>query len=89
MLYQKKAHMLQSEQGANAGNIGLIMDDGLYQRQQWAKVVNSYTGFNIQCEVSEVAVGVDKNMDGEVSDEPMDENQGQGPIDNPAVGGMM
>jgi hypothetical protein len=82
MLYQKKAHMLESEQSANTGNIGLIMDDGLYQRQQWANIVNSYTGFNIRCEVSEVAAGIDKNMDGEISDEPADEYNGQTPVDD-------
>lgn len=88
MVYQKKAHMLQDEQNANAGNIGLIMDDGLKQRQEWARIVNSYTGFDIQCEVAEVAVGIDKNMDGEISDEPMDADNGQAPIDNPQAGGI-
>ena len=68
-LFQKKAHMLESEQEMNAGNVGLIMDDGLLLRQWAAICANSLWGTNIWCEVSETVVGIDKNMDGEISDE--------------------
>lgn len=68
-LFQKKAHMLEAEQEMNAGNVGLIMDDGLILRQWAAICANSLWGTNIWCEVSETVVGIDKNMDGEISDE--------------------
>lgn len=77
-LFQKKAHMLEAEQESNQGNVGLIMDDGLFQRQEFCNFVNSYTGLGMWCEVSETVVGIDKNMDGEISDE----QDGQKPTDN-------
>ena len=81
-LFQKKAHMLEAEQESNQGNTGLIMDDGLFQRQQFCNIVNSYTQLGIWCEVSETVIGVDKNGDGEISKE----DDGQAPMDAP-VGG--
>ena len=68
-LFQKKAHMLEAEQEMNAGNVGLVLDDGLLLRQWGAICANSIWGTNIWCEVSETVVGIDKNMDGEISDE--------------------
>lgn len=78
-LFQKKSHMLEAEQETNTGNVGLVMDDGLFQRQHWCDIVNSYTGLGIWCEVSETVIGIDKNMDGEISDE----EDGQAPMDAP------
>ena len=71
--------MLEAEQETNTGNVGLVMDDGLFQRQHWCDIVNSYTGLGIWCEVSETVIGIDKNMDGEISDE----EDGQAPMDAP------
>lgn len=68
-LFQKKAHMLEAEQEMNAGNVGLVYNDGLLLRQWGAICANSLWGTNIWCEASECVVGIDKNMDGEVSDE--------------------
>jgi hypothetical protein len=74
--------VLEAEQESNQGNTGLIMDDGLFQRQQFCNIVNSYTQLGIWCEVSETVIGVDKNGDGEISKE----DDGQAPMDAP-VGG--
>lgn len=71
-LFQKRQHMLQSEQDMNAaggGSVGLVMQDGLSIRQNFCDIVNSIWGLGIWCDVSETVSGTDKNMDGELSDQ--------------------
>ena len=67
-LFQKKAHMLQSEQNMNAGGgaTGLAMQDGLELRQRFCNIVNSIWGLGIWCDVSETVSGMDTNGDGQV-----------------------
>lgn len=67
-LFQKKSHMLEAEQDMNSGNIGLVYQDGLSLRQKFCDIVNSIWGLGIWCEASETVVGIDKNLDGEISD---------------------
>lgn len=67
-IYQKKAHMLQTEQQGNAGNIGYIIQDALISRQDACDLINSIWGIGIWCEVSEVMLGMDKTGDGLVMD---------------------
>lgn len=67
-LFQKKSHMLESEQQMNEGNVGLVYQDGLTLRQKFCDIVNSIWGLGISCEASEVVVGVDQTMDGEIAD---------------------
>lgn len=67
-LFQKKAHMLQSESDMNSGSVGLVMQDGLTLRQNFCNIVNSIWGLGIWCEVSENAIGIDRNMDGQIGD---------------------
>lgn len=68
-LFQKKSHVLESEQEMNTGNVGLIMQDGLTIRESFCDMVNSLFGLGIWCEVSETVIGLDTNMDGVISDE--------------------
>ena len=68
-LFQKKSHVLESEQEMNTGNVGLIMQDGLTIRENFCDMVNSLFGLGIWCEVSETVIGLDTNMDGLISDE--------------------
>lgn len=68
-LFQKKSHMLESEQQMNEGNVGLVYQDGLTLRQKFCDIVNSIWGLGISCEASEVVVGVDQTLDGQISDE--------------------
>lgn len=63
-IFQKKAHMLESEQEMNAGNTGLILQDSLTLRQNFATICNSIWGTSIWCEPSETVMGVDVNGDG-------------------------
>ena len=68
-LFEKKAHMLQSEADMNASTTGLVLQDGLAIRQRFCDIVNALFGVGISCEISETASGVDQNMDGLVTDE--------------------
>ena len=63
-LFQKKSHMLEAEQEMNAGNLGLIMADGLTLRQNFCNIINSIWGLGMWCEPAETAVGADMDMDG-------------------------
>ena len=76
-LFQKKSHMLESEQEMNTGNNSLVYEDGLSLRQHFCDVVNSIWDLGIWCEDSEEAMGIDPTMmmdDG--SEEPEQEESG-------------
>lgn len=80
-VFAKKAHMLEAEQETNQGNTGLIYNDGLGIRQYACHLLNALFFTDIWCEASETVVGIDKNMDGEISDE----QDGQLPLDHPKM----
>lgn len=82
-LFMKKSHMLEDEQALANGDVALVMEDGLKIRQQFCNIANSLFGIGIWVEVAEPAVGIDKNMDGEISDE----EDGQEPVDMQVGGG--
>ena len=77
-VFTKKAHMLESEQEMNTGNIGLIYNDGLLRRQYGCVCANLLWGTNMWVEADETIAGLDKNMDGEISEEA----DGQESVDN-------
>ena len=49
--YQKTEHMLQSEADMNSSPIDAVIQDGLYQRQQFCNLFNSIFGTTIWCEI--------------------------------------
>ena len=67
-LFEKKAHELQSEADINGGPVGLVMQDGLSIRQNFANIVNSIWGIGIWCEPAENIMGADMNGDGVIYD---------------------
>lgn len=67
-LFEKKAHLLESENAINQANVGLVYQDGLTIRQKFCDIVNSIWGLGIWCEPSETVLGVDQNMDGAAYD---------------------
>lgn len=67
-LFQKKAHMLESENSANSGNVGLVYQDGLTIRQNFCNIVNSIWGLGIWVEPSESVLGIDMDGDGRAYD---------------------
>lgn len=62
-LFQKHSHMLQAEQEMNAGNTGLVAEDGLRNRQMFATICNSWFGTMMWCEPSECTLGIDRDGD--------------------------
>lgn len=68
-LFQKRSHMLEAEQEMNSGNAGLILQDSLYNRQMFCLIANSIWGTSIWVEASETALGIDRNMDGQIATE--------------------
>lgn len=82
-IFQKKAHELQAEAALAGGNTNLVIQDSLAIRQRWCNIINAQTGLGIWCEISETASGLDKNFDGEVSDEQDGQEQS---LDNQEVG---
>ena len=67
-LFEKKQHILESENQVNQTNVGLVMQDGLSIRQNFCNVVNSIWGLGIWCEPSENN-SADLNGDGVQYDE--------------------
>ena len=62
-LFQKRSHMLQAEQDVNNQNVGLVLQDGLTNRQRFCDIVNSIWGLGVWVDVSETQKGVDQNGD--------------------------
>lgn len=62
-LFEKKQHILESENQVNQSNVGLIMQDGLSIRQNFCNIVNSIWGLSIWCEPTE-NITQDLNGDG-------------------------
>lgn len=62
-LFQKKSHMLAAEQEMNAGNTGLVAEDGLRNRQDFCVIANSIFGTSMWCEPSETTLGMDRDGD--------------------------
>lgn len=85
-LYQKKAHMLESEQEMNAGCVSMPLQDGLSIRQRFCDIVNFLTDAGMSCEVSEVVLGADMNCDGAIMDENDQSGTIQGDQDHTMVG---
>lgn len=80
-LFEKKAHMLESENDVNQTNVGLVLQDGISIRQNFCNIVNSIWGLGIWCEPSQTQTGdtdgdgleYDENEDGENSGGFVDE----------------
>lgn len=86
-LFQKASHMLESENDMNAGHARIALDDGLTKRQRFCELVNAIWGLSISVEISETAIGIDKDGNGEASsdetlpEEPMEEGGNENEID--------
>ena len=71
-IFEKKAHMLQSEQNMISGTAGLVLQDKTFQRQNFCNIINSIWGIGIWWEPSEPAMEGDMNGDGVVGDDYME-----------------
>ena len=63
-LFEKKAHELQTEADINGGPVGLVLQDGLSNRQDFCNIVNALYGLGMWCEPAENITGADMNGDG-------------------------
>lgn len=63
-LFEKKAHMLESEQATMGGAVSIVYQDGLRIRQNFCNIVNSIWNLGIWCEASDASMGGDVNGDG-------------------------
>lgn len=64
-IFQKQAHVLQSEQALNTGSANMVMQDRQARRQHFCDIVNSIWGLGIWCEVGEATMQMgDYDMDG-------------------------
>lgn len=57
-LFQKKSHMLESEQAMNDGTTTLIYEDGLTIRQRCCDLINIIWGLGVWCEENPNVVGI-------------------------------
>ena len=83
-IFEKKAHILQSENAMNVRKTQSALQNGLNLRQQFCMMVNMIWGLGIWCETSETAMG-DKDYNGVAEDDKMTDNQVQ--TDNQAQEG--
>lgn len=65
-IFEKKAHMLQSEANMNAGVGDSVLANKLYSRQLACAIATILWGTGQSCEASEVALKIDANMDGKI-----------------------
>ena len=67
-LFEKKAHLLESENDVNQCNTGLVMNDKLKIRQNFCNIVNAIWDLDIWCEPSEAYLQTDIDGDGDATD---------------------
>ena len=67
-IFEKKAHILESENALNRSTVMSAFQDGLSIRQHFCDVVNSIWGLEIWVEPSEGSLGDDINRDGVIYD---------------------
>ena len=72
-VYEKKAHILESENAINYSTVMSAYQDGLKQRQDSCNIANSIWGLMLWCDPSESAMGADIDGDGLVIDEEKEE----------------
>ena len=60
-LFEKQAHLLQSEANAGSVNTGLILQDGLTLRQNFCTIANSIWGLNMWCDTRQPAMLMPSN----------------------------
>ena len=73
-LYEKKAHILESENQVNANSASFVLADRLAQRQKFCNIVNSIFGTNMWCDISDPIAGFDTQADGSLYNEDFPEN---------------
>lgn len=68
-IFQKQAHMLESENQMNAGRSSFAMQDRILNRQRACDLANAWWGLGIWADASEAAKGLDQDLDGDMYDD--------------------
>ena len=68
-IFQKQAHMLESENQMNAGRSSFAMQDRILNRQRACDLANAWWGLGIWADASEAAKGLDQDLDGDTYDD--------------------
>lgn len=68
-IFEKKAHILESEAIMGSASVSVVFNDGLAIRQNFCNIVNSIWDLGIWCEPSESVLGIDQDLDGAAYDE--------------------
>lgn len=80
-IFQKKAHMLQSEEDNNSTNTGLVYEDGLINRQEFADIVNAIWGLKIVVKKADVLEEEEEKQD-MAGQEQVSDMKGGSPADD-------
>lgn len=81
-LFQKQAHMLESENAMNASRSSLVMADRLLQRKEFCERVNAMFGLNISVEISDSAKGIMEYNSNLTSDVRFEDEEREEEIEN-------
>lgn len=80
-IFQKQAHMLESENEMNAGKSCFAMQDRLANRQQACDLANAWWGIGMWADASQPAIGVDKDMDGDLYEDKQEGTYSESPLE--------
>lgn len=67
-IFEKKQHILESENAINYSTVMSAFEDGLKNRQEACNIINSIWGLDLWCDPSEASLGMDEDGDGEALD---------------------
>lgn len=68
-IFEKKAHILESEAIMGSASVSIVYNEGLQLRQNFCNICNSIWDLGIWCEASESVLGIDQDQDGVAYDE--------------------
>lgn len=85
-VFEKKSHILESENAVNYSTVLSAFQDGLKTRQEACNIINSIWGLDMWVEPSEASLGADTDGDGQA----MDRGESQPPVEgaNQEEGGV-
>lgn len=80
-IFQKQAHMLESENQMNAGKSCFAMQDRLANRQMACDLANAWWGIGMWADAAQPAIGVDKDMDGDLYEDKQEGTYSESPLE--------
>lgn len=81
-IFEKQGTIIQSEANFAYANCGLIMQDGLRQRQRFCNIINQVFGLSVWCEITQDETAFEGNEEQENNDELDTENLESESVEN-------